>query len=268
MEAHGTGTTLGDPIEAQALLATYGQERPEERPVVAWLDQVEYRPHAGRRGRRRRDQDGDGDASWCVAVTLHVDEPSRRSIGLAGAVCAVERAAVVGAQWGPRRAGVSSFGISGTNAHVILEEAPAPSASQLRGVQGSSDGARGECLEVKLLLGCRGCCRVVGMVDCVRQAGRLQAFVADASCGLDVAMSGSPLRVGRRSSIVRWFWVGVVGGCWRVWGVLVGVWLSWVLLRVWLVGLVVWRFCLLVRVLSGWVWVVGCMGLLGVQGCV
>ena len=53
VEAHGTGTTLGDPIEAQALLATYGQDRPADRPLLARLGQVEHRSHAGRRRRRR-----------------------------------------------------------------------------------------------------------------------------------------------------------------------------------------------------------------------
>ena len=53
VEAHGTGTTLGDPIEAQALLATYGQDRPADRPLLARLGEVEHRPHPGRRRRRR-----------------------------------------------------------------------------------------------------------------------------------------------------------------------------------------------------------------------
>ena len=48
VEAHGTGTTLGDPIEAQALLATYGQDRPDDRPLLARLGQVEHRSHPGR----------------------------------------------------------------------------------------------------------------------------------------------------------------------------------------------------------------------------
>ena len=52
VEAHGTGTTLGDPIEAQALLATYGQDRADDRPLLARLGQVEHRPHPGRRRRR------------------------------------------------------------------------------------------------------------------------------------------------------------------------------------------------------------------------
>ena len=66
VEAHGTGTALGDPIEAQALLATYGQGR-WRASVVAGVDQVEHRSHAGRRGCGGRDQDGDGDATRCVA---------------------------------------------------------------------------------------------------------------------------------------------------------------------------------------------------------
>ena len=68
VEAHGTGTTLGDPIEAQALLATYGQDRPTDRPLLARLGQVEHRPHPGRRRRRRRHQDGAGDAARRAAA--------------------------------------------------------------------------------------------------------------------------------------------------------------------------------------------------------
>ena len=72
VEAHGTGTTLGDPIEAQALLATYGR-RPGERPAAARLDQVQHRPHPGRRGPRRGHQDRASDAPRRAAA-----DPARR----------------------------------------------------------------------------------------------------------------------------------------------------------------------------------------------
>jgi 3-oxoacyl-(acyl-carrier-protein) synthase/NAD(P)-dependent dehydrogenase (short-subunit alcohol dehydrogenase family)/acyl carrier protein len=61
VEAHGTGTRLGDPIEAQALLATYGRDRPADRPL--WLGSVEHRPRPGCGRRRRADQDGAGSAA-------------------------------------------------------------------------------------------------------------------------------------------------------------------------------------------------------------
>ncbi|WP_442803746.1 SDR family NAD(P)-dependent oxidoreductase [Streptomyces pseudogriseolus] len=178
VEAHGTGTKLGDPIEAQALLATYGRDRDAERPL--WLGSV--------KGNIGHSQAAAGMAGVIKTVeamrarvapkSLHAEEATPYVDWSSGSVELLAQAREWETPDGrPRRAGVSSFGISGTNAHVILEEGEAPEAPV-------APSAEGEAAVLPFLVSGRSEGALAGQID------RLTAHLESAAVRpVDVAWS-------------------------------------------------------------------------------
>ncbi|MFE6740451.1 type I polyketide synthase [Streptomyces tubercidicus] len=189
VEAHGTGTSLGDPIEAQALLATYGQGREADRPL--WLGSVKSNI-----GHTQTVSGLAGVMKMVLAMrhaelpaTLHADEPSPHVEWSSGAVELLTEAR----PWTldedhPRRAGISSFGISGTNAHVIVEQvAESERAESAGGAESAGEGeSASSSSSSSSSSGSVGGVLVPWVVSgrsadaLVAQAGRLASRVADA----------------------------------------------------------------------------------------
>ena len=185
VEAHGTGTALGDPIEAEALLKVYGRER--ERPL--WLGSLKSNI-----GHTQAASGIAGVIKTTLALqnrvmprTLHAESPSELIDWSPGGLTLLNEQVEWPVGDRPRRAGVSSFGVSGTNAHVLLEEAP---VVEVPVVEASVSGASGVSVVPWVLSG-RG---VEGLRG---QAGRLAGFVSGGS-GVDVEGVGAGLsgRVG------------------------------------------------------------------------
>ncbi len=185
VEAHGTGTTLGDPIEAGALIETYGAARSPERPL--WLGSIKSNI-----GHTQAAAGAAGIIKMVAALqhgilpaTLHVDAPSSHIDWSADTVRLLTEPVPWPETDHPRTAGVSSFGISGTNAHLILQQAPEPVVSVVGGGEaGGGEAGGGEAVGEPALSVWAVSARHPAALSA--QAGRLQRYLLDHP-GLDLS---------------------------------------------------------------------------------
>jgi acyl transferase domain-containing protein/NADP-dependent 3-hydroxy acid dehydrogenase YdfG len=192
VEGHGTGTKLGDPIEAQAVLATYGADRPAERPVLLGSIKSNFghtQAAAGVAGVIKVIQ---AMRHGTVPPTLHADAPSPQVDWSTGAVALATEALPWPDRGRPRRAAVSSFGLSGTNAHVILEHATDPTDP----TEPEPEPAATTALRAPWLLSARGedalrgqAARLLSWLDSGREVAR-----ADVATALATRRTAMPVR--------------------------------------------------------------------------
>src|SRR5580693_3721238 len=190
VEAHGTGTALGDPIEAQAVMAVYGQGRGAGRPL--WLGSLKSNI-----GHAQAAAGVGGLIKMVLALqhqmlprTLHAQRPSPHVDWSAGSVRLLNEAVGWAGNGRPRRAGVSAFGVSGTNAHVILEEAPAVAAEQAASPPDDDRCASAAAGVVPVVVSGRSGAALAA------QAGRLDGFLAGRA-GVDLGGLAYSLAVTR-----------------------------------------------------------------------